>query len=393
MPRRRSASRTRQQRSLLRSIIVILLILLLAYAVQQGYIDRTTLRELGLDPPGEPDTLAPLVYPDDAGSLQAFFTTSTLVYPDEPERRTATPVEQALIADIDAAQSSVDIAVFEYNLESIGAALARAQERGVTVRLALDEESLEKPEMARWAGAMEQADIPIAWQEGSAFLHSKFIIVDNVLVWMGSWNMTTNGTYRNNNNLLRITIPPIVENYAAEFEQMSAGRFGNAKASLAPHPVIQVGDIRIENYFSPQDRPAPRLVKLLQGAQQTIHVMAFSFTSDEIAQAMLDRSAAGVTVQGVFERRNAGGTGAEFDLLKSSGIDVWEDGNCYTMHHKVIIIDERTVITGSYNFTVRAEETNDENLLIVDDPALAQQFLAEFDRIYAQARTPTRCNG
>lgn len=379
MPRRRSAPS-------IWSVIAALLLLLLVYAVQQGYID--------LDPlPGEPDTPAPLVYHDGADTIQAFFTTPTLVYPDVPERRTPPPVEQALITDIDAARASVDVAVFEYNLESIAAALVRAHERGVVVRLALDRENLEKPEMARWAGVLEQAGIPIAWQEGTAFLHSKFVVIDNALVWMGSWNMTTNDTYRNNNNLLRITIAPIVANYAAEFAQMAAGRFGTTKSAVSPHPIVQVGAAQIENYFSPQDRPAPRLLELLHGTQRSIRFLAFSFTSDEIAQAMIDRHMAGVTVQGVFENRNAGGIGAEFATLKRSGINVLEDGNCYTMHHKLIIIDERLVITGSYNFTQRAEDTNDENLVIVDDPNLAQQFRAEFDRVYEQARHPMRCEG
>jgi phosphatidylserine/phosphatidylglycerophosphate/cardiolipin synthase-like enzyme len=61
------------------------------------------------------------------------------------------------------------------------------------------------------------------------------------------------------------------------------------------------------------------------------------------------------------------------------------------MHHKVIIIDDATVITGSYNFTRRAAHTNDENLLIIDSPALAAQFAAEFERVYRQARNPPRC--
>ena len=68
-----------------------------------------------------------------------------------------------------------------------------------------------------------------------------------------------------------------------------------------------------------------------------------------------------------------------------------EDGNCYILHHKVIIIDERMVITGSYNFTSSAERDNDENLVIVDDPQLARAYLDEFARVYAQAQTPTGC--
>jgi phosphatidylserine/phosphatidylglycerophosphate/cardiolipin synthase-like enzyme len=61
------------------------------------------------------------------------------------------------------------------------------------------------------------------------------------------------------------------------------------------------------------------------------------------------------------------------------------------MHNKVIVIDERTVITGSYNFTGSAEKDNDENLVIVDDPNLARAYLDEFQRVYDQAQSPTRC--
>jgi phosphatidylserine/phosphatidylglycerophosphate/cardiolipin synthase-like enzyme len=108
---------------------------------------------------------------------------------------------------------------------------------------------------------------------------------------------------------------------------------------------------------------------------------------------MVDRLDAGVQVQGVFENRNANGIGSEFERLVAADADVWTDGNCYTMHHKVIILDGETVITGSYNFTARAEETNDENLLIIDDPELAALYLEEFERVYNQARNPTTCGG
>jgi phosphatidylserine/phosphatidylglycerophosphate/cardiolipin synthase-like enzyme len=150
-------------------------------------------------------------------------------------------------------------------------------------------------------------------------------------------------------------------------------------------------DMRIENYFSPQDGVAQHVVERVREAQEQIRFLTFSFTSDDIAQAMLDRQQAGVQVQGVFENRNAGGIGAEFDRLASGGADVWRDGNCYTMHHKVIIVDDATVITGSYNFTQRAEDTNDENLLIIDSPELAELYIAEFERVFAQAQNPTAC--
>ena len=72
-------------------------------------------------------------------------------------------------------------------------------------------------------------------------------------------------------------------------------------------------------------------------------------------------------------------------------MDVLEESNCYILHHKVIVIDARTVLTGSYNFTGSAEKDNDENLVIVDDPNLARIYLDEFERVYAQAQAPAHC--
>ena len=67
-------------------------------------------------------------------------------------------------------------------------------------------------------------------------------------------------------------------------------------------------------------------------------------------------------------------------------------GNCYILHHLVIIIDDRIAMTGSYNFTGSAERDNDEKLTIIDDLAMAHIYVEEFNRTYAQAQTPT-CYG
>lgn len=375
----------------LRVVVAVVVLLVVHVLWQMGYLSLDGLPGPTAQriPPGAAN--APAGAPGDA--IQTFFTTPWLVYPDVPEQRTPPPHEQALLADIDAAQTSVDAALYEYKLPSLAAALVRAQQRGVAVRLALDEENLEDPDEAFWAGQVQDAGIPIAWEQRTAFQHSKFFIIDGRIVWTGSWNASENGTYRNNNNLLRLTIPEVTANYAAEFEQMAAGVFGNNKEERTPHPRIVFDGLVLENYFSPHEPVEPHIIARLQAARQSIDFLAFAFTSDPIADAMLERHAAGVAVRGVFERRSAGGTGAEFDRLAEAGIDVLRDGNCYTMHHKVIIIDEETVITGSYNFTRRAEDTNDENLLIIDDPATAARFVEEFERVYGQARNPPGCGG
>src|SRR6266498_3922315 len=191
--------------------------------------------------------------------------------------------------------------------------------------------------------------------------------------------------------MLRIASRQLAADYTHEFAQMFAGRFGSAKSSATPFPRVRVGGAQVEVYFSPEDGVAEHVLQRLAAAKKSIRFMTFSYTEDKISDAMIAKLQAGLIVRGVFESQNAGGSGADFNRLKQGGVDVLEDGNCYILHHKVIIIDARTVITGSYNFTGSAERDNDENLVIVDDPALARAYLEEFDRVYAKAQAPARC--
>ncbi len=144
-------------------------------------------------------------------------------------------------------------------------------------------------------------------------------------------------------------------------------------------------------YFAPEDGVAKHVLQRLEAATRSITFMTFSCTADDISEAIIAKIKAGLAVRGVFESQNAGGSGADFKRLKQGGVDVLEDGNCYILHHKAIVIDERTVITGSYNFTSSAERDSDESLMIVDAPNLARSYLDEFQRVYAQAQAPTRC--
>jgi phosphatidylserine/phosphatidylglycerophosphate/cardiolipin synthase-like enzyme len=143
----------------------------------------------------------------------------------------------------------------------------------------------------------------------------------------------------------------------------------------------------VENHFAPEDKTAAQIIEEIERAQSRIRSMSFIFTSEEIADAMLERAQAGVVVQGEIVDRNAERDYSQYDRLQAAVHDVLPDGNPYIMHHKVIIVDDATVILGSYNFTASAEEDNDENLLIIRDPEVAALFLAEFGRVYEMART------
>jgi phosphatidylserine/phosphatidylglycerophosphate/cardiolipin synthase-like enzyme len=301
-------------------------------------------------------------------------------------------LDQDLASVIQHAQTKVDVAAYDLNLETVADALIAARRRGVDVRLVTESDNVGAPALTR----LRQARISVFEdQSDSGLMHHKFIIVDDQWIWTGSWNLTQTGTYRNNNNAVLIASPALAENYTTEFNEMVAGYFGADSLANTPNPrvVITVEDdengsqsIELESYFSPDDGAADEIVAEIRAARERIRFLAFIFTSEEIADAMIERSQAGVVVQGVIEDRNTNQSNSQYNRLRAAFHDLLTDGNPYIMHHKVIIIDDETVILGSYNFTRSAEAYNDENILIIHDPEVAGLFVQEFGRVYQDAR-------
>lgn len=292
--------------------------------------------------------------------------------------------DQALADAIDAARLSVDIAAYDFDLWSLRDALLAAHRRGVGVRMVTDSDYLDNPEV----NELREAGIPVLGDRREGLMHNKFVVIDRQDVWTGSMNFTVNGAYRNDNNLIWVRSARMAQNYTAEFDEMFIEDiFGTKGGPETPYPQLEIDGTRLEIYFSPDDGTAARLVELISSAQESVSFMAFSFTADDIASAMLARAANGVIVRGVFEESQVeSNIGDEYLTLRNAGLDVRLDGNRANMHHKVIIIDDTIVITGSYNFSASAEDRNDENTLVIYSPQIAALFQNEFARVMAQTR-------
>lgn len=303
--------------------------------------------------------------------------------PGGPEASTYRGGPDAVLADaIDAAQYSLDVAIYHLDLWSIRDALIRAHRRGVRVRLIVESDYQAEAEIAE----LEYAGIEVIGDMREPLMHHKFVVLDDVQVWTGSMNFTVRGAYVNNNNLLAVRSSELAHRYTQEFEEMFLeDRFGALSLpDPSPNPVaLDGGEWSV--LFSPDNLVARELVAWINDAEATIEFLAFSFTSDDIAAAMLAQLDAGVRLRGVIERDQANATGGQYEHLLAGGADVRLDGNSGTMHHKVILLDGEIVICGSYNFTRSAEERNDENVLFIVDSALASEFLIEFERIYTNA--------
>jgi len=291
-------------------------------------------------------------------------------------------IDRACARMLSTARTSIDAALYELGSKRVADALIAAKRRGVRVRIVSDSDYRENEEMQ----AVIEAGIPVVFDERSALMHDKFFVVDGRTVWAGSWNATDNCSWRNNNNAVRIDSRELAENYGAEFAEMFEMRkFGPDSPARTPHPTLSVGGTRIENFFAPEDRIAPKLVAAIRGAKRSIHIMAFSFTEPSIASALIEREGAGVKVEGVVEARGSDATGGQRGRLADAGASMLRDGNKYVMHHKVMIIDGETTVLGSYNFTTSADRSNDENMLIIHNRAVAAQFEEEYARIRKMA--------
>lgn len=295
-----------------------------------------------------------------------------------------------LIGLIQAAQNRIEIAALELEDREIGQALVQAAARGVRVRMLNDSDYRRETRESLGVRSNNPARcetlqrVQVCYdRRDNALMHHKFVLVDDLGVWTGSTNLTWNAFARNNENSLWLPVPGLLQVYRAEFEALFAGQ----DKGLGRSARFQIGNTLGRVYFSPAGGQAAReaILEVLEQARQEIAVAAYVLTDTRIAQALVKAHRRGVRVQVVIDARNLQNSLDE--TLQQAGIDVRKDGNPYTMHHKVIVVDGEWVVTGSYNFTNSGFGRNNENLLILRDTALAQRYQREVQAIW-RAGTP-----
>ena len=323
-------------------------------------------------------TLAPSNNVADEGRFSVYFTDP--ISPSASSLRGG--LDAALAEAIDAARYSVDVAIYRLDLWSIRDALIRAHRRGVDVRVITDSDHVDEAEILD----LRAAGIIVIDDQRESLMHHKFVVIDGIDVWTGSMNFTVSGAYKNNNNLIRIRSRRVGQDYTHEFEEMFLeDRFGALSEADTPYPAVIIDGTQVEVYFSPDDDVEDRIDEVLRRAEKSIDFMVYTFTSDVLSETVLARARAGVEVRGIIEWDQASNPGSDYEHFRQSGLDVRLDSNPRNMHHKVIIIDDSIVITGSYNFSRSAEENNDENVLILYDVRVSEEYLLEFKRIFENA--------
>jgi phosphatidylserine/phosphatidylglycerophosphate/cardiolipin synthase-like enzyme len=143
----------------------------------------------------------------------------------------------------------------------------------------------------------------------------------------------------------------------------------------------------IQIYFSPKGGCTAAVVGALRGATNSVQVQAYSFTSAPIAQALVEASRRGVKVTAILDKSQRSERYSSADFLKNSGIPTLIDDRHAIAHNKIMIIDGGLLLTGSFNFTNAAEESNAENLLLIRDIDLARTYQKNWNNHLAHSKT------
>lgn len=139
---------------------------------------------------------------------------------------------------------------------------------------------------------------------------------------------------------------------------------------------------KTEVYFSLDDDPESVIIKNINNAQESINIAMYTFTDSDIAWAIVRAKDRGVAIKIYLDGKEVNAEYSKSRFFINEGIKAIRISSSYSMHNKFAVIDNKIVITGSYNWTASAGERNDENLLVLDDKQIVQQYQDYFEHLW-----------
>lgn len=358
--------------------------------------------------------------PEAGGNIHVYFnksveTSLSMGYPAQGNVN----LPDRLIDRINGALHSIDICLYSFDLPEVTEALLAAANRGVLIRFVYENRTNYQAEVTR----LMQNGIPViddafGANGGSGLMHNKFWIFDHRngspdhaddWVWTGSLNVNQEGAFTDAQNVIEIQDAALAEIYQTEFEEMwgsstqvpdpNLSRTGTRKLDNTPK-LCNIAGVPARVYFSPSDGVIPAAMRQVRLADYSVHFSILSYTRFDLAAEMQAKwyGVPGFELRGVFDHAEIGNTSSQYHEMHGAGdipwsppADVWLDLETGSLHHKYLITDVHrhgagpTVITGSSNWSTNAEDSNDENMLIVEDFAVADQYYQEFASRYHAA--------
>lgn len=329
-------------------------------------------------------------------------------------------LEQVIVDFIDAAKKRLVIAVQELESRPITEAILRAEiERKVQVKLVLEADYLaakKRPASVDDAFQMKgpyeiNRALAAALLRGTAWVrsdfnpkifHQKFMVRDREAVLTGSTNFTPTGVGAspiggNLNHILIVKNAAFAKVYEREFKEIANGDFGKNVGSRNEEPdILEVSGVDLKACFAPDHSPEMEIMKQIDKARERIDFAIFTFSKSSGIDDSLAKSAfAGLPIRGVMDSMQGNQNWSAKETLQDAKIDLLrvkkQHGVVNKLHHKLMTIDDKTMVIGSFNYTGPANLLNDENIVVVSGHAAKPIVMAarqEIDRIREDHGSP-----
>ena len=306
-------------------------------------------------------------------------------------------VSLSLVALIDNAQTSIDIAAYGFDgQDDIINALRRAKKRGVRIRGVVDDygATLYKRtnSVVKEFGFKTDVNVPMAQRQfekeftrsKNALMHNKFVIVDGKYLWTGSTNLTNYCMTLNSNNSVVIISENLAKIYQSEFNQMfENNKFHTLKEVVNNKKNLVINDSNVSVYFSPQDKVLTNaIIPIIKEAKEKIYVSMFYLTNNWITDALIEANNRNVEIKIIVDETLKKEPKSQIDELEKGGINIKTENWRGKMHQKSMVVDEYTTVIASTNWTGASEYSNDENMLVIKNKTIANIQEKEFLRLW-----------
>ncbi len=313
-----------------------------------------------------------------------------------------TAFKDTLIGHINRSKYTLDFCIYNYTYSSgdgfdaIATAVNNAYNRGVVVRWIYDGASINSG-LSLLNTGINKLGSPTTSSYGIS--HNKFVIIDanssnsnDSYVWTGSFNFSLNQNTTDYNNVIIFQDKPLAQAFTSQFNQMwgattaapnlTNSKFGTFK-TVSAQTNFTVNGTPVQVYFSPKDNATGQMQNVINTANTDLFFGIYTFTDNNIATGIKNRVLAGVVSKGIEDSYSqsyapnttlSGAMGANFKVYSGSGI----------YHNKFLIVDpsnpssDPLVATGSYNWSSSGTSLNDENMVVVHDAVVTNQYYQSF---------------
>jgi hypothetical protein len=276
--------------------------------------------------------------------------------------------------------SQSEILMYVYGLDdsSILESLRDAMDRGVRVQIRVDQN--------RTYRKLRELKIPYEVWRGSGLHHPKVILIDQKYLFLGTGNFTTQG---------------LLTDYDLYLDKDLRGNEAKAFLSLFDQP-LNFGYLSLDGvYFlhSPDQGKIiqKRILDRIRSAKFRIRYLIFTHFDPLISYEFLKAAQRGVKVEGIYNRPiNPEGVylsqmiqkfgGSIYEEENEDRIDNGEFGLGGLLHHKTLVVDDQYLLSGSYNFTRSARDSNKEIFFETKNTRLVEESIREFYRIRAKSK-------